>query len=639
MASRIVFFSAIMSVVAAFAAEIVTVDNVVSLTNELDRLNRLSSDAGKSQGTIILKKGMYDVSGCHMLCDSSNTKYEMSTSHLAVAYITLKGETGDPRDTVVYGDRSQRILYMFMGKVHDLTISNGCRSAGNVGGGGVLARNEGSTLSNVVVTCCAATGSGGGAYYPNCIDCTIEKCHSDGNGGGIYLSHNVVGGRICGNTATVGGGGACNARLNRVYIAGNSTDGNGGGVKWDYKEGTTNCTIVGNTAKIGGGIANGSLVFDCVISNNVAVQGGGIGDTVAHDCEIVHNIARAVSDNDKVKGGGCYATEAGKCTVYDSLVAGNACALEIASGDRSGGAGDTAWFYRCIIRDNFARVGASLNWGHAEDCLISNNVSPLYYHNLRGTTHLKGCVISDCSLTSPGSLTDCVVRNYDGTWELPPGANAYTNGTFVNLNRSSDTYRLFVNNIGGIFSITNCLIYGNYAYSILKSDKVGVDVDVVNCTIADNTNVCMFAGFKTNENVTALYLKNTIICRNKRVSNTATDWNFHPQSSSKNESNVYIENCIIGPGGVGTSQAQSCTGLISANDPKFQAHRDVMHPYSLRLNSPAVGRGTVEKWMVGAYDIRGLKDGGKYLRIRDGKVDIGCYQCWLDPAGMKIVIK
>jgi hypothetical protein len=34
-----------------------------------------------------------------------------------------------------------------------------------------------------------------------------------------------------------------------------------------------------------------------------------------------------------------------------------------------------------------------------------------------------------------------------------------------------------------------------------------------------------------------------------------------------------------------------------------------------------------------------LKDGGKYLRIRDGKVDIGCYQCWLDPAGMKIVIK
>ena len=629
-----------MSVVAAFAAEIVTVDNVVSLTNELDRLNRLSSEAGKSLGTIILKKGSYDVSGCHMLCDSAATKYVMSTSHLAVAYITLKGETANPRDTVIYGDRSQRMLYMFMGEVHDLTISNGCRSVGNIGGGGVLARNEGSTLSNVVVTCCAAKGNGGGVYYPNCIDCTVEKCHSDGNGGGIYLSHKVIGGNIVGNTSVSGGGGACNARLNRVYIAGNSTDGNGGGVKWDYKEGTTNCTIVGNTANIGGGVANGQLVYDCVISNNVAVQGGGIADSVVHDCEIIHNIARAVSESDKVKGGGCFGTSASGCRVYDSLVAGNACALELASGDRSGGAGDTASFYRCTIRDNFARVGASLNWGLAEDCIISNNVSPLYYHNLRGTTHLKKCVISDCSLTSPGHLTDCVVKNYDGTWELPPGVNVYTNGTFVNGNVSSDTYRLFVNNIGGIFSMTNCLIYGNYAYSILKSDKVGVDVDVVNCTIADNTNVCMFAGFKTNENVTALYLKNTIICRNKRVSNTATDWNFHPQSSSKNESNVYIENCIIGPGGVGTSQTQSCVGLISSNDPKFQGYRDATHPYSLRRSSPAIGRGTVEEeWMAGTYDIRGTEDNGKYLRIRDGKVDIGCYQCWLDPAGMKIVIK
>ena len=60
----------------ACAGEVVPVDNVVSLTNELDRLNRLSSAVNKNLGhTIILKKGLYDVSGCHMLCDSADTKY------------------------------------------------------------------------------------------------------------------------------------------------------------------------------------------------------------------------------------------------------------------------------------------------------------------------------------------------------------------------------------------------------------------------------------------------------------------------------------------------------------------------------------------------------------------------------------
>jgi hypothetical protein len=26
-------------------------------------------------------------------------------------------------------------------------------------------------------------------------------------------------------------------------------------------------------------------------------------------------------------------------------------------------------------------------------------------------------------------------------------------------------------------------------------------------------------------------------------------------------------------------------------------------------------------------------------RLRDGKVDIGCYQCWLDPVGMVFSVK
>ncbi len=626
-----------------FAGETVTVDNVVSLTNELDRLNRLNSAAGKNLGdTIILKKGEYDVSSCRMLCDSAETKYQMSTSHLAIARVTLRGETDNPRDTVIYGDRSERILYMFEGNVHDLTISNGCRSVGNVGGGGVCARNQVSTLSNVVVTCCSAKGNGGGAYYVNLCDCTVEKCTSDGGGGGVYYSYKVLGGKILGNYAKTGGGGACNSYLNDVLVAGNTTDGDGGGLKWNMGECAVKCRFVGNTAKSGGGLSSVTNVYDCLISNNVAVTGGGVADSMVRKSEIVHNLARALSFGDAVKGGGCYGTGAGKCKVYDSLVAGNACALEVSGTTITGGGGETVYFYGSTIRDNFSKVGASLHGGLAEDCIISNNVTPSYYHNIRITKSLTRCQISKESLTSPGALTSCVVKDYDGRWELPSGANVYTNGVFENPNPSGDTYRLFVNNASGVFSLTNCLIYGNKVYSILNKDKSGTRVNVVNCTIADNTNSCMFAGFAVQKDgsVSELCLKNTIICRNKYFANPANDWNFWPQYGKAEENNIYLENCLIGTGGwLEGQQFKSCEGLILENDPKFMLGRGDGHPYSLKFVSPARGKGTLEDWMLGSYDIRNDADGGKYLRVREGKVDLGAYQCWLEPAGMAISIR
>ena len=625
-----------------FAGETVTVDNVISLTNELDRLNRLNSANKKSRGdVIILKPRLYDVSGCHMFCDAAYNEYAVSTSHLAIAYVTLKGESDNPRDTVIYGNRTDRIFYMYLGKLQNVTVSNGCQTVGDRGGAGVCARNQGSELSNVVVTCCSAVQKGGGVYYAGCKDCIVESCHSDASGGGVYYCYGFYRGRIVNNTSGFSGGGASNADCIGTYIAGNTAVNEGGGLIYNVSgssAGSTNCTIACNVAKIGGGVGNTTTLRDCTISNNIAVCGGGISECTAYDCKIVHNIARAVSGSDKPRGGGCFA-DAKNCKVYDSLVAGNACPLENSNMDRSGGAGEKAWFYNCRILNNFARVGASLNYGLAEDCIISNNVSPLFYLNLRGTTSLTRCKIFGESLTSPGALTDCTVTGYNGVWELPEGANVYTNGLFVNENTTSSTYGLFVNNINGTFALTNCLIHGNRAYHILSKDDTGVPVNVVNCTIVDNTNGCMTAGFRTDSAITPLYLKNTIICRNVQMANPANNWNFYPRYGSDLENNLYVENCIIGPGGKDNWGYQSCTGLISSNDPKFALYRDAAHPYSIRPGSVAIGKGTVEDWMADAYDIRYTADGGKYRRMRDGKVDIGCYQCWLDPKGTVMCVR
>ena len=58
--------------------------------------------------------------------------------------------------------------------------------------------------------------------------------------------------------------------------------------------------------------------------------------------------------------------------------------------------------------------------------------------------------------------------------------------------------------------------------------------------------------------------------------------------------------------------------------------------YALRYSSPARGKGLVQDWMTDALDIR---QDPACPRLRDGKVDIGCYQCWLDPVGLWFSIR
>ena len=76
-----------------------------------------------------------------------------------------------------------------------------------------------------------------------------------------------------------------------------------------------------------------------------------------------------------------------------------------------------------------------------------------------------------------------------------------------------------------------------------------------------------------------------------------------------------------------------------ASDPGFMLAGDSDHPFSLKRTSALRGRGRPLDWMNDAYDLRGDADDGKYRRLRDGAVDIGCYQCWIDPVSLRITIR
>ena len=57
------------------------------------------------------------------------------------------------------------------------------------------------------------------------------------------------------------------------------------------------------------------------------------------------------------------------------------------------------------------------------------------------------------------------------------------------------------------------------------------------------------------------------------------------------------------------------------------------HPYAPKYSSPLRAHGKPLDWMDDATDLAGNP------RLRDGNVDIGCYQCWLDPVGEILLLR
>ena len=55
--------------------------------------------------------------------------------------------------------------------------------------------------------------------------------------------------------------------------------------------------------------------------------------------------------------------------------------------------------------------------------------------------------------------------------------------------------------------------------------------------------------------------------------------------------------------------------------------------YSPLWSSPLVRKGKVLGYTAEDTDLAGR------LRLRDGLIDIGCYQCWIDPPGMMMIVK
>ena len=489
-------------------------------------------------------------------------------------------------------------------------------------GGGV----SGSVCESCTITDNTASQNGGGGNTGSYTNCVISGNSAASEGGGLYTFSKAVDCRIYGNTAADGGGCAgTNAYYIGCTISNNVATGThgGGGYKGTY----TNCLIACNSllststrSVTGGGLCSGVAVGCTIVSNcvgtlsneaNSSAYGGGAASSEVIDSIVGYNQTTGGVEN--ANGGGLYSGSASNCLIVGNAAWG-------ARQNQGGGAQGSA-LTNCIVRNNLASIGTGLNYGSVYGCLFSNNVSmtSAAANTLRRPSSVENSeVVGTCMMACWAS--NCRFVNFTNGAYLAEGENIHVSGYIPGV--TSPTM------LSTGVSLTNCLFANNIcgSGSILFAGSATKGVDLVNCTIADN--VLNYTCYGTT-NGTPGVMENCIFVGNKASDGTSRNL-WYPAAHN----GLWLSNCLIGSGRASSAPVFE-VGTITNDNARFvkDGSRDA---YALKRSSPAIGKGLVQDWMTDALDVR-LDPA--FPRLKDGLVDIGCYQCWLDPIGFTFSVR
>ena len=642
------------------------IGDIHALTNELQK--------STSSRTVYLSAGEYDVTELTNAFMYSETYFGKALLRSRKARI--KSLSGKPEDVIIKAKASARILALEgEGELHGVTVTGGNASGTYISysnhkvAGGVLLLADSSIVSNCVFCGNKASANGGAVGAPygyfkgkvynsvfhsnnessgaslvavntrlyNCVVTNnvsigldtqttemyvIRNCHVFDS----YIAHNaalygggVVGGMAVGcdfinnrqyNTfnkyhwSASGGGAARNAALTNCYFYGNVARRLGGAVRGGN---LYQCQIVSNRTtyadsqeSVGGGVYAASLVEDCMVASNYTYAiGGGLGEcTRVVNCDIVFNRSR--------KGGGAANSALENCNVRGNVAS--------------------------MLDDEIGAGGGGVYGGSAVKCTIKDNTSSTYDCDL-----VKECDISGSRIHAK-VVDSCIIHGVDNG----PSYKAVGNVSYPGGMLCSNMFMLVIRDLMRNCLVTNCnwrSLGGSFVNPSMFTPYGTVATRVENCTFADNGYYLLGRFFRKNGPATLsgdcpIAFVNCAFVGNKAYLGAASAKDIETFDCSQ----LVFSNCLYGVVKSLTPREEGfvdsgCVELGATGNPGFVTWEDQPR-YSPKRISPLRGAGLLLDWMgETAVDLSGRP------RVRDGKVDVGCYQCWLDPLGFSLRVR
>jgi hypothetical protein len=341
-----------------------------------------------------------------------------------------------------------------------------------------------------------AGGQGGGLFMGSATGCIFQGA-APGPGGGIGFATYGAGAAqstldnctLQGLVASFEGGGAYNCQLTACSIIGNQANSGGGVAGLPYNTRVTSCTVQGNWASRSGGGIYGSMVGlemmqipveNCIIEANSSGDGAGVsGSCLLTGCTVRANTGSAVS---------------GSSTLLDCLINGN-----------MGGVLNPVRMERCTLSGNSGRVLEAFMASSTliRDCVIVSN-----YFSWTGGTGTEGG-LSSLSLINTriedndGQLvmSQCTVEGsrIAGNELLTMLASDFTNCVIeANTCQSTDGCDFFDCTISGNTSSLSAIRNSEVWRSTITGNwgdeaGAGIDSSFHDCTISSNRSPKMAA--------------------------------------------------------------------------------------------------------------------------------------------------